>query len=160
MPPVDRIRNIAVGLVVREGHALVEIYPATERHERFARALGGGVEFGETVAAAVRREFLEELGIELDAAVPLAVTENIFDSGWAKGHEVVHVFVVRSAGLDALALSGELPVLDNHTTARWVPLADLRAQEPPFYPVGMIDLAEALDRAPSPGRPADADLLS
>ena len=64
-PPVERIRNIAVGLVVRDGHALVEIYPATERHGKFARAIGGGIEFGETAVDAVRREFEEELGIVL-----------------------------------------------------------------------------------------------
>ena len=40
--------NIAVGLVVRDGHALVEIYPATDAHGAFARAHGGGIEFGET----------------------------------------------------------------------------------------------------------------
>jgi ADP-ribose pyrophosphatase YjhB (NUDIX family) len=143
-PPVERIRNIAVGLVVREGRALVEIYPATERHGRFARAVGGGIEFGETAAGAVRREFEEELGVALTSAEPLAVTENIFRIGGRSGHEVVHVFAVASPQLDDLAIDGELAVLDNHTTVRWVELAALRADDPPLYPVGMIELAEQL----------------
>lgn len=157
MAPPDRIRNIAVGLIVRDGHALVELYPATDRHGDFARALGGGVEFGETVAEAVRREFAEELGVELTDATPVAVTENIFESGWARGHEIVHVFVVSGDAFDRLALDAELPILDNHTHAGWVPLTALRAGEPPFFPVGMIDIAESLaakgpaDRADGPG---------
>lgn len=160
MPPSDRIRNIAVGLVVRDGHALVEIYPATTRHGEFARALGGGVEFGETVAEAIRREFSEELGVVLADARLIAVTENIFEAGWARGHEIVHVFAVSSAALDELAIDAELPILDNHTTAHWVPLSALRAEDPPFFPVGMIDLAEQLDRDASAEQAPREELLS
>ncbi|WP_375384355.1 NUDIX domain-containing protein [uncultured Microbacterium sp.] len=144
-PPSDRIRNIAVGLIVREGRALVEIYPATDRHGVFARAIGGGIEFGESASDAVRREFEEELDIELAEVRQLAVTENIFEAGWARGHEVVHVFAVRSPAFDALPWDAELSVLDAQTTVRWVELDALRADDPPFYPSGMLDLVERLD---------------
>lgn len=143
-PPSDRIRNIAVGLVIRDGHALVEIYPATERHGVFARALGGGIEFGETAVEAVVREFSEELDVTLSASTPLAITENIFEQGGLHGHEIVHVFAVESPQLDALPLDIELRVLDNHTTVRWIALDDLRDGAPPWYPVGMVELATSM----------------
>lgn len=149
-PPPDRIRNIAVGLVVRDGHVLVEIYPATARHGVFARVPGGGIEFGETALQAVHREFAEELAAELAVADPIAITENIFTSGAVSGHEVVHVFAIESPELDALPIDGELRVLDNHTTVRWVALSALRSDDPPLYPVGMISYAEALDAAARP----------
>jgi 8-oxo-dGTP pyrophosphatase MutT (NUDIX family) len=146
--PPDRIRNIAVGLVVREGRALVEIYAATDRHPVFARAIGGGIEFGESADAAVRREFEEELGVRLTRAEPLAVTENIFTLAGRLGHEIVHVFVVDSPQLDDIAIDGERAVLDNHTAVRWVDLDALRAGEPPFYPAGMAELAARLRETP------------
>lgn len=151
MPPdPDRIRNIAVGLVVRGGRMLVEIYPATARHGVFARVPGGGIEFGETARQAVQREFVEELGIELSGAEALAISENIFESGGAHGHEIVHSFSVASPELDALEDDVELRVLDNHTTVRWVPLDELRSSAPPLYPIGMLALAERLDEASRP----------
>jgi len=133
---------------VRDGRALVEIYPATDRHGMFARAIGGGIEFGESAVDAVQREFEEELGVVLSRAEPLAITENLFTVGGRPGHEIVHVFAVASPQLDDLAIDGELAVLDNHTTVRWVPLDALRAGSPPFYPAGMADLAAALARTP------------
>jgi ADP-ribose pyrophosphatase YjhB (NUDIX family) len=146
-PPSERVRNIAVGLVVREGLVLVEIYPATDRHGEFGRVPGGGIEFGETAREAVQREFVEELDIVLSEAEPLAITENIFESGGARGHEIVHVFAVASPALDELDGDIDLRVLDNHTRVRWVPLQELRAGTLPLYPVGMLALAERLDEA-------------
>jgi 8-oxo-dGTP pyrophosphatase MutT (NUDIX family) len=146
-PPAEHIRNIAVGLVVRDGHALVEVYPATDRHGEFARAIGGGIEFGETAADAVRREFEEELGVVLTTAEPIAVTENLFEIGGRPGHEVVHVFAVSGPQLEGLPMNAELRVLDNHTTVRWLSIEALRADDPPFYPYGMIALADGLGAA-------------
>ena len=146
-PPDERIRNIAVGIVVRDGRALVEIYPANEVHDTFARAIGGGIEFGEPAGSAVRREFEEELGVTLTTAEPLAVLESIFTIGGRPGHEIVHVFAVESPQLDDLALDGELAVLDSHTTVRWIDLDAFRRGDLPFYPVGMAGFAEARDAA-------------
>lgn len=136
-----RIRAIAVGLVVQDGHVLLESYPETDRHGEFLRAPGGGIEFGETAARAVVREFAEELAAEFDDAVLAAVTENIFDSSSGRGHEIVHVFRGRSPQLAALPVGERLPVRDSHTTVGWYEIAALwTADAPPVYPVGVLDL--------------------
>lgn len=136
-----RIRAIAVGLVVRDGHVLLESYPATDRHGEFLRAPGGGIEFGETAARAVVREFAEELAAEFDDAVLLAVTENIFDSDSGRGHEIVHVLRGSSPQLWALPAGERLPVRDSHTTVGWYQITALSAADaPPVYPVGILDL--------------------
>ena len=136
-----RIRAIAVGLVVQDGHVLLESYPETNRHGEFLRAPGGGIEFGETAARAVVREFAEELAAEFDDAMLVAVTENSFDSGSGRGHEIVHVFRGRSPQLAALPVGERLPVRDSHTTVGWYEIAALSAADaPPVYPIGVLDL--------------------
>ena len=75
------IRNIAAGLVVRDGRVLAAEHAVIPGHHRFVRAIGGGIEFGERAEHALRREFRAELGVELSSVELLAVTENLFVTG-------------------------------------------------------------------------------
>lgn len=133
---MSSIRNIAVGLPVRDGHVLLSENHDRVRDLRFYRPLGGGIEFGETADEALRREFREELDVELDTVEPLGVLENIFTFEGHPGHEYVHVFAVRSPGIDAVPLDAELIVLDEGSPVRWVEL-DTSTQ---VYPEGVLDL--------------------
>lgn len=138
-----RIRAISVALVVKDGHVLAEEYPATARHDAFLRAPGGGIEVGETAVAAMRRELREELGVEAEEVRRVAVTENIFERAGMSGHEIVSVFAVRSAALDALPLDAHLPVLDGDTRVGWHRLDGLD-RDLPFYPAEAGGLARAV----------------
>ncbi|WP_194765194.1 NUDIX domain-containing protein [Microbacterium sp. UFMG61] len=130
------IRNIAVGLPVKDGHVL-----ALEGHDRsrgldFLRAIGGGIEFGETAVEALGREFMEELGVSLQDAEPLGVFENIFIYEGEPGHEIAHVFAVTCAELDAVPLDAELRILDEGSPVRWVPITDIESGIRVLFPVG------------------------
>lgn len=137
---VPSIRNLAVGLPVRSGFVLVLDGADAVKGEVFFRAIGGGIEFGESAERALRREFEEELRITLERVDLLGVTENIFEYEGQPGHEIVHVFRVSSSELDAIPLDAQLSVLDEGSPVRWVPFGDL---DRPLYPDGALDLLRA-----------------
>lgn len=138
------IRNLAVGLPLRDGYVLAQVGHDSEKGSSYLRAIGGGIEFGETAQAAVRREFLEELEIELDMVQLLGVVENHFDYEGEPGHEIVHVFSVASKHLDSIPLDQSLTVLDEGSTVAWF---DVSRMEIPLYPEGSLDLLEGWEKS-------------
>ena len=89
-PP--RTRVTVLGLMRRpDGRVLVERCHDRHDGETFYRAMGGGVEFGEYAAAALAREFMEELGLPITVGARRAVVENIFVYEGAAGHEIVFI---------------------------------------------------------------------
>ncbi|WP_243230776.1 NUDIX hydrolase [Microbacterium sp. CIAB417] len=130
------IRNISVGLPVKDGHVLVLCGRDRSLGQDFYRAIGGGIEFGERAEEALHREFREELDVTLDGSTLLAVSENLFTYEGEPGHEIAHIFAVASADLDALPLDAELEVLDEGSPVRWVPVAELRDGVRPLFPSG------------------------
>lgn len=140
------IRNIAVALPTKDEHVLVQRGYDAVKDQHFYRALGGGIEFGERAADALRREFQEELGIKIDRIELLTVIENIFTYEGAAGHEVVHVFTADSSEFDNMSVEATLPILDEpDSSAQWIPVNTLLTGEPPLYPEGATRLLPIKD---------------
>ncbi|MDQ0726177.1 NUDIX domain-containing protein [Microbacterium sp. W4I20] len=138
------IRNIAVGLPIKEGHLLALEGFDPSRELAFLRAIGGGIEFGEPAEVALRREFMEELGVVLESASLLGIRENIFTYEGEPGHEIAHIFAVRSAELDSVPLDAELHVLDEGSPVRWVPIDDIGSGRRTLFPDGAPELLATL----------------
>ncbi|HLP91612.1 MAG TPA: NUDIX domain-containing protein [Nostocaceae cyanobacterium] len=86
------IRVIVLALI-RDGDRLFvsEGYDANKQ-ANFYRALGGGVEFGETSHTALQREFQEEIQAELKNINYLACIENLFIFNGQQGHEIIQLY--------------------------------------------------------------------
>jgi len=138
------IRPKAVCVVRRGAEFLVSGAVDSVKGERFYGPLGGGIEFGEHAADAVRREMMEELGAEIVDVRPLGVLENLFTYEGRPGHEIVFVFAARFADA-SLYGRDELRWTESDGTewrAEWLPLDFFADGGPPLYPTGLRELLE------------------
>lgn len=87
-----RIRPISICLLRRGDEILVHESYDSVKERGFARPLGGGIDFGETSAAAAIREIKEELGADITGVELLGIVENIFVYEGEPGHEMVFVY--------------------------------------------------------------------
>jgi ADP-ribose pyrophosphatase YjhB (NUDIX family) len=140
----EGIRPKAVCVCRRGGEILVgEAYDAV-KGETFYGPPGGGVEFGERAADAVRRELREELGVELDDVVLLGVMENLFTYEGRPGHEITFVFEARLRDPALYACDEIVGIEGKHPcVVRWLPLDHFGPGGPggpPLYPEGLLEL--------------------
>jgi ADP-ribose pyrophosphatase YjhB (NUDIX family) len=139
MNGVIRVKAIAI---VRRGETVLlsfAIDPDTGR--RYGRFLGGGVEPGERAEDALRREWREELGLELAGVEARGVVENIFEHGGRIHHEVIFVFraaLAERSLYDRSTFAVNEAVCDG--PAEWVAVDALRRCEIAVYPPELLDL--------------------
>ena len=104
-----------MGALIFEGDSILLVERAGEPLKGYWSVPGGAVEVGEQLTEAVRREVLEETGLEIE---PLSVVE-IFEritrdaAGLAEYHYVLVDYLCRVTG-------GELKAGDDVSSARWV----------------------------------------
>ncbi len=89
MDKFKEIRPIVLGIAKRGNKLLVSRGYDRKKDAYFYRCLGGGIEFAETSDVALKREFKEELNIEIDVKEFLGIAENIFTFEGKTGHELV-----------------------------------------------------------------------
>jgi 8-oxo-dGTP pyrophosphatase MutT (NUDIX family) len=143
------VRPIAIG-VVRDGDRLLvgEGRDASKDGEVFYRPLGGTIEFGESAAETVRREFGEELHADAVVGRLLGVLENVFVYEGRPGHEIVFVFETHLSDNRFLSAESIASVESDGAgfVARWMSLDAFRTGAAPLYPDGLLDL---VDRGPA-----------
>jgi len=142
----EQIRPLALGIVWRDGSLLVFEGYDHIKNEAFYRPLGGGIEFGERSQDALRREFREELGVELIDVRYLATLENIFTCNDQRGHEIVLLYEATLA--DRLLYERETFEVHEEKellTAYWIPLHKFRTDDPPLHPDGLFELLTGAD---------------
>ncbi len=92
MHKLGEIRVLALGLI-RDGERIFisEGYDPVKQ-QTFYRAMGGGVDFGETSREALEREFQEEIQAELTNIRYLGCLENLFVFNGQQCHEILQIY--------------------------------------------------------------------
>jgi ADP-ribose pyrophosphatase YjhB (NUDIX family) len=137
--PAPRIRPLAIGLARRGDRLLVMRVFDDSGALKGVRPPGGAIEFGETAAAALAREFREEFGCEIAIEGPPAVLENLYEHHGAPGHEIVFAFPIRVVD-DALAMAERFLLGEGNgviVDAEWFDLARIRSGEVALFPAGL-----------------------
>jgi ADP-ribose pyrophosphatase YjhB (NUDIX family) len=102
---------------------------------------GGGVEFGELLDDAIRRELREELGLEVASPRRIGMLENVFRYAGSEEHELVFVYVAECE--DAQLVRTERIEIDENgrpMEARWYTTAELIEKRWDVFPAGLLAL--------------------
>ena len=89
MDKFKEIRPIVLGIVKKENKILVNKGYDKVKDEIFYRCIGGGIEFLENSKEALKREFKEELNIDISVGKFLGIAENIFTYNGKDAHELI-----------------------------------------------------------------------
>lgn len=118
--------------LVRDGERILLVQRGRPPFQGYWGLPGGGIELGETVADALRREVREETGLEVAVGRFLGYADGIDydESGKVRYHYVIMYF-------EAEARGGVLSPSDDAAAVRWVTVEEAR----------QLPLTDAVERA-------------
>ena len=133
MNKFKEIRPIVLGLAIKNNKILVSEGFDKVKNESFYRCLGGGIEFLEKSKEALKREFLEEINVDIIVKDFLGISENIFTYQGKKAHELILFYSIEISDEN---YQEEYKVIDDHgeTIAKWIDIDEFKNKNKILYP--------------------------
>ncbi len=133
MDKFKEIRPIVLGIVKNKNKILVSEGYDKVKNEVFYRSIGGGIEFLENSREALKREFKEELNIDINVGKFLGIAENIFTYNGRNAHELVLFYDVDIKDKD---YKEKYHIIDDNseTDAIWIDVDKFKNKELKIYP--------------------------
>lgn len=132
----------ALGIVYRGNEVLLERKEG--RHSRgsgtYYRPIGGTIELGEKSNYTIRREFFEELSIDVEVLRYIACIENIYEIEGITGHEVTQIYELSFKDVTLYQRETFKGFEDTQTiSAKWVHIKDFCDGKELIYPQDLIN---------------------
>ena len=127
--PDAHIEVIARGVAILGRGDAARVLLCQNKKRGYYYLPGGHVDPGEPAAAALRREILEEMGIDSRIGPPLCLHECAFHDGRADHHEINLVFHVEHLGRPGTPWPDPPPCAEPHIAFVYLPLADVPAAD-------------------------------
>lgn len=133
MDKFKEIRPIALGLAIKDNKLLVGEGFDNVKNETFYRCLGGGIEFLEKSIDALKREFKEEININIVVKNFLGISENIFTYKGRNAHEIILFYSIEISDDD---YKEEYIINDDcgKYKAKWIDIEEFKNQNKILYP--------------------------
>lgn len=133
MDKFKEIRPIVLGIVKRDDKILVSKGYDKIKNEIFYRSIGGGIEFLENSKDALKREFKEELNIDINVGDFLGISENIFTYNGRNAHELILFYNVDISDSN---YEEKYHIIDDNceTDAMWINIDKFINKELKIYP--------------------------
>lgn len=133
MDKFKEIRPIVLGIAKKDNKILVSKGYDKIKDEEFYRSIGGGIEFLENSKQALKREFKEELNVDIDIGDFLGISENIFTYNGKNAHELILFYDVTINNLD---YKEKYHIIDDNceTDAIWIDIDKFKNKELKLYP--------------------------
>ncbi|MBQ7410925.1 MAG: NUDIX domain-containing protein [Clostridia bacterium] len=133
MNKFKEIRPVVLGIAKKNNKILVSEGYDKIKNQTFYRCLGGGIEFLETSQKALKREFKEELGIDIEVGEYCGIAENIFTFQGKDGHEIIFFYNIKIREED---YKEKFPMIDDdgEGEAIWVDIDEFKNNKKILYP--------------------------
>jgi len=134
-----KIRPSALGIVRKDDYILVSKHVDNVTNQTFHRLFGGGIEFGEKSIEAIKREFLEELGVVIVNEKFLCAVENIFIYNGEQGHEITFLYEVDFEDKDLYKVERIKRIDHDNQYGEWIPVEEIKNGKLIVYPKETIN---------------------
>ena len=133
MDKFKEIRPIVLGIAKKGNKILVSEGYDKVKDEVFYRSIGGGIEFLEDSKEALKREFKEELNVDIEVGEFLGIVENIFTYNGKNAHELMLLYNVNIKDKD---YKEKYHIVDDNceTDATWIDINKFKNKELKIYP--------------------------
>lgn len=138
MDKFKEIRPVVLGIAKRGNKILVSKGYDKIKDNYFYRCLGGGIEFLETSEQALKREYKEELGIDISVGNFLGLAENIFTYEGKKAHELILFYDIQIEDKD---IKDNYHIIDDNceVDAYWIDIEEFKNKNKILYPEKIFD---------------------